>query len=303
MPRDIERSAQRRQRVPHALDAEEREELLGKALRVQIHKSAAGIVGDFGARRAGQAEAHIILALKHPAYVFHRLRFVIPQPREQTHRLACHNVLTGEGERPFLRAVLAPLDRVSPRAVVRREDAAPRALAVLAPEIQALPVAAEADARDLFGAHAALFEHAADDGAVIAPHLLHIPLDKAGRGRESGGGDALHGYLRAVRGKEGSLCVCAAVVQSKVIAHKVPPILRRRSAVSFFIIISCIIPRSAHGRKGFLASFPAEAPKVLMRSQTRPTALGSRLKGLRLAAAHSLRSHVCEPRSIFDLSS
>ncbi len=37
----------------------------------------------------------------------------------------------------------------------------------------------------------------------------------------------------------------------------------------------------------------------LTRSQTRPTALGSRLKRLRLAAAHSLRSHVCEPRSIF----
>ena len=33
----------------------------------------------------------------------------------------------------------------------------------------------------------------------------------------------------------------------------------------------------------------------LTSSQTRPTALGSRLKRLRLAAAHSLRSHVCEP--------
>ena len=37
----------------------------------------------------------------------------------------------------------------------------------------------------------------------------------------------------------------------------------------------------------------------LTSSQTRPTSLGSRLKRLRLAAAHSLRSHVCEPRSIF----
>ena len=42
---------------------------------------------------------------------------------------------------------------------------------------------------------------------------------------------------------------------------------------------------------------PAELVKkvFLTSSQTRPTALGSRLKGLRLAAAHSLRSHVCEP--------
>ncbi len=32
----------------------------------------------------------------------------------------------------------------------------------------------------------------------------------------------------------------------------------------------------------------------LTSSQTRPTSLGSRLKRLRLAAAHSLRSHVCE---------
>ena len=44
----------------------------------------------------------------------------------------------------------------------------------------------------------------------------------------------------------------------------------------------------------------SEAKKdFLPRSQTRPTSLGSRLKKLRLAAAHSLRSHVCEPRSIF----
>ena len=33
----------------------------------------------------------------------------------------------------------------------------------------------------------------------------------------------------------------------------------------------------------------------LTSSQTRPTSLGSRLKRLRLAAAHSLCSHVCEP--------
>ena len=42
---------------------------------------------------------------------------------------------------------------------------------------------------------------------------------------------------------------------------------------------------------------PAELVKkvFLTSSQTRPTSLGSRLKRLRLAAAHSLRSHVCEP--------
>ena len=223
------------QRVPHVLDAEEGEELLREALRMQVHESAAGIIGDLGARLAGQPETHIVLALKHPADVFHRLRLVIAQPREQTHRLARHDVLAGEGKRPFLRAVLAPFDRVFPRAVVRREDASARALTVFAPEIQPLAVAAEPDARDLFGAHAALFEHAADDGAVIAPHVLHIPLHKAGRGRERGGGNALHSHLRAVRGKKGCLGVRAAVVQSKVIAHNLPPQPRSRRGFTFFI--------------------------------------------------------------------
>ena len=48
-------------------------------------------------------------------------------------------------------------------------------------------------------------------------------------------------------------------------------------------------------------SLPVELVKkvFLTSSQTRPTSLGSRLKRLRLAAAHSLRSHVCEPKSIF----
>ena len=33
--------------------------------------------------------------------------------------------------------------------------------------------------------------------------------------------------------------------------------------------------------------------------QTNPTPLRGSFEGMRLAAAHSLRSHVCEPKSIF----
>ena len=48
-----------------------------------------------------------------------------------------------------------------------------------------------------------------------------------------------------------------------------------------------------------LRGFELVKKVFLTSSQTRPTALGSRLKRLRLAAAHALRAHVCEPRSIF----
>ena len=57
-------------------------------------------------------------------------------------------------------------------------------------------------------------------------------------------------------------------------------------------------------KKGKGSVSPETEPELVKKefltsSQTRPTALGSRLKRLRLAAAHSLRSHVCEPKSIF----
>ena len=64
--------------------------------------------------------------------------------------------------------------------------------------------------------------------------------------------------------------------------------------------ITAFFDPSRWKRKRTVIPSSERVKKVLLtRSQTRPTALGSRLKGLRLAAAHSLHSHVCEPKSIF----
>ena len=61
---------------------EQRKQFLVVRAGVQVHEVRAGVVRDLRPRLAGHPEAHVVLALEHPAYISHDAGFVVPQPRE-----------------------------------------------------------------------------------------------------------------------------------------------------------------------------------------------------------------------------
>ena len=220
MTRDVQRTAQRRQRPAQAAQPKAVQQRVVVLPGVEVHQVRPGIVGDLGAGLAGQPEAHVVLALKHPLDVVHHLRLVVLEPGQQRHRLAGHDVLAGQLEGPRLRPIPLPLHRVGVGAVVRGDDAVAGGPAVLAPQVQPLAVAADGDARDVLRGDARPRQHVPDDAAVGVPHLLHVPLGPAGPRGEHPRLPARHADLAPRRVVDRGLRGRAAVVKAHVILHR-----------------------------------------------------------------------------------
>lgn len=179
---------------------------------------------DLCPRLARQPKAHVILASKDPADVFDHIRLVIPQPRQQRHRLAGHDMLAGKRERLLFRPIGAPTRGVLVRAVVGGDDTVARRPAVLAPQVQPLAMAADRHARHRVGRDACFFQHAADHSAVCFPHLFHIALDKTRARRERLCLCAANPYLAPFEVVKRRLGGRSPIVQAQKVSHVSSPL-------------------------------------------------------------------------------
>ncbi len=114
----------------------------------------------------------------------------------------------------LLCSILLPAQRIVICAVIGGKNAVASRLSILAPKIQALPVAADADTRDLLRPNPRLLHHTADDRAVILPHLLHVPPIKPGRGFSAAVFYTTDRTFRSISVKQRRLCRSPAVVES-----------------------------------------------------------------------------------------
>ena len=121
--------------------------------------------------------------------------------------------------------VRPPLQRVSIGPVIGGDDAVAGRLSVFAPEVQPLAMAADRHARHVRRGDARLFQHVPYDAAVGLPHLLHVPLDKAGLGREHSRVPARHADLAAPRVVQGGLRGGAAIIQAHEVLHRPFPLV------------------------------------------------------------------------------
>ena len=178
-----------------------------------------GTVRELSPGFAGQAEAHVVLALEHPPDVVHHLRLVVPQPGQQRHRLAGHHMLAGHLKGPGLGTVRPPLQRVGIGPVVGGDDAVAGGLSILAPQVKPLAVAADRHPRHVCRINASLLKNIPYDAAVGFPHFLHVPLDEAGPGREHSRIATRHADLAAPNVVQRGLRGSAAVVQAQEVFH------------------------------------------------------------------------------------
>ena len=132
-------------------------------------------------------------------------------------------MLRGTGEGLFFGSVLRPALRIGPGAGVGGDDAVAGGLSVLPPEIQALPVSGDSDSRHVSRVDARFTEDPGDHAAVGLPHLLHIPLHKAGLWGDGSRRDNRLADLFSVSVKERGLGRRPAVVQADKIMHLVSP--------------------------------------------------------------------------------
>ena len=114
----------------------------------------------------------------------------------------------------LLCSILLPAQRIVICAVIGGKNAVASRFSILSPEIQPLAVAADTDARDLLRPNPRLLHHAADDCAVILPHLLHVPLHKAGTRLQRRRVHAADRAFRSISVKQRRLCRGPAVVKS-----------------------------------------------------------------------------------------
>ncbi len=225
MAADIRRIPKRRQLIHTLGKPEELQKLRVVLSCMQINQIAAGIVRALCISLPCQPEAHIVLAGKNPLGFLQGLRLLVLQPGQKGNRLAAQNVLAGKLENLILRSVLFPLDRIAPGPVVRGNNAVADRPVILAPEVQALAVAADGHAGNLLPRHACLLKSPLYHLAVGLPHFIHIPLRKAGFWHQHGRIHSGRCHFPAVLVENRCLRGCTPVVQSKIILH-IPSFLR-----------------------------------------------------------------------------
>ena len=216
---DLSGPAGGRKRVLHLGDPVHVQELLVKIHGPEIHQAGAGVVRHLRPGFPGQAEADVVLALEHILDVRVAFRLVVPEPREQRCGLARHDMLQRAVEGHFLHAVGFPLQRIAVGAVVRGDDAVPRRLVILAPEVQTLSVAGNADAGNIARVNACLLQNALQHRTVRVPHFFHVTFHKARLRSDRPGGNAAGADLPAALIKDRRLGRGSAVVEPDKIAH------------------------------------------------------------------------------------
>ena len=158
-------------------------------------------------------------------------------------------MLAGALKHLLLRPVLFPLHRITPCPVIRGNNTVADRSAVLSPEIEPLAVAADCRTDDLLTGNLRLFDRPADHFAVGFPHLVHVPLRKAGLRHKHRRIHSGNRHLSSGLVKDSGFGGCSAVVQTKIIPHNNPLYLSAGGYACFTPAFSgslsdmiCIIP-------------------------------------------------------------
>ena len=132
-------------------------------------------------------------------------------------------MLRSTGEDLFFGSVLRPALRIRPGAVVGGDDAVAGRFSVFSPEVEAFSVSGDSDPRHVFRINACFAENPGDHPAVGLPHLLHIPLHKAGFRCDRSCRNNFFADLFSPSVKQCGLGRRSAVIQSDKIMHFFSP--------------------------------------------------------------------------------